>query len=386
MFSFFKNIKYGKPANIGMDVNGVNPETENEFLFFNFVEQTPAYILEPWIIEAKRQGLKVNPKYHQAINQKIATDQFRNPHRFPEYFDNSFDYIAIDFETANNNRISACAIGLCFIKNNKIVFTKKELIQPPKGEVFLRQNTNIHGIMQSDVVSALDFGELWNLEFSKYFLSNLIVFHNASMDLSVLKNLYNHYSITPFKIQYIDTMYFADKIGLPRKIVDLAYELGIELIDHHNPEEDAKLCGLILGALIDRFPEYKNFIKVIDDTPKESGFFFKPASDEVLAANELYKEDYAINSIDLEHLEISDKGFVVTGEFDMKRTEIKDFIEKHNGIIKPGISKSVNYVITGADCGWAKIQKINELNNSKKANIRILNEKDLNHLIMRYGL
>jgi DNA polymerase-3 subunit epsilon len=98
MFNFFKP----KPKNqIEMEVSGINPETNNEFLFYNFIENTPNYILEPWLKKAKQVGYKVKPQYEQAILQKLKFNQFKNPHTFPEYFENKFDFIAIDFETAN---------------------------------------------------------------------------------------------------------------------------------------------------------------------------------------------------------------------------------------------------------------------------------------------
>jgi len=134
MFNFFKP----KPKNqIEMEVTGVNPETNNEFLFFNFVESTPNYILEPWLKKAKQVGYKVKPQYEVAILQKLKSNQFKNPHTFPEYFQNKFDFIAIDFETANNSRLSACAIGLCFVKNDTIVYSTKHYIKPPTTENFL---------------------------------------------------------------------------------------------------------------------------------------------------------------------------------------------------------------------------------------------------------
>ena len=45
---------------------------------------------------------------------------------------------------------------------------------------------------------------------------------------------------------------------------------------------------------------------------------------------------------------------------------------KIGGQIKSGITGKVDFVFAGEDCGWSKIQKINDLNQSKKANIRIL--------------
>ena len=40
------------------------------------------------------------------------------------------DFVAIDFETANEKRNSACSIGLTVVKNNKIVEEKYFLIKP----------------------------------------------------------------------------------------------------------------------------------------------------------------------------------------------------------------------------------------------------------------
>ncbi|MBS1749772.1 MAG: hypothetical protein JST63_07700, partial [Bacteroidetes bacterium] len=119
MFNFFK--KASTPNSIEMNVAGVNPETDNEFMFYEFICRTPNYLLEPWIQKAKAVGYKIRPKYEQAVYQKLTTNSFTNPHTFPEYFQNQFDYIAIDFETANNSRLSACAIGLNFVKDSKVV-------------------------------------------------------------------------------------------------------------------------------------------------------------------------------------------------------------------------------------------------------------------------
>ena len=158
MFNFFKP----KPKNqIEMEVTGVNPETNNEFLFFNFVENTPNYILEPWLKKAKQVGYKVKPQYEATILQKIKSNQFKNPYTFPEYFQNKFDFIAIDFETANNSRLSACAIGLCFVKNDTIVYSTKHYIKPPATEKFLKSHIAIHGITFEDVEFAFTFQELW---------------------------------------------------------------------------------------------------------------------------------------------------------------------------------------------------------------------------------
>lgn len=383
MFNFFK--KNSKQNNIQMNVTGVNPETDNEFMFYEFISKTPNYILEPWIQKAKAVGYKIKPKYEQAVIQKLTTNSFRNPHTFPEYFQNQFDYIAIDFETANNSRVSACAIGLNFVKGNKVVHSSKHFIKPPSSEMFLKTHTDIHGITNDDVEYAMSFKELWDSEFSKYFNNNLIVFHNASMELSILKNLFELYKISPYEISYIDTMLFADKLGYSKKLTDLAKTFNIDVKQHHDPESDAETCSLIFGELIDRYSNYKELIRVIDSNTKPSHTYQNAANEQTLSENENHKKSYSINFDELQALTIATKGFVVTGNFDLERDVITGFLMRHGGQVKPAITSKVDYVIAGRDCGWVKIQKVNEFNQSKKASIKILSDTDLEFLITKYG-
>ncbi|HET8964450.1 MAG TPA: exonuclease domain-containing protein, partial [Chitinophagales bacterium] len=205
MFNIFK--KKEKRSNlIEISVSGVNPKTENEFLFYNFVQYEFPADLEKWYQQAKSKGIVFKPQYENALLQKVKTGEFKNPHSFPEYFGNKFDFIAIDFETANKNRVSACALGLVFVKDDRFAFQTSFHIKPPIGEKFSSINIGIHGISAEDVDYAMTFDELWECELSKYLNDNLVIFHNASMDLSVLKNLFEHYSITEYNIEYLDTM------------------------------------------------------------------------------------------------------------------------------------------------------------------------------------
>ncbi len=84
MFNFFK--KSTTPKTIEMNISGINPETDNEFLFYEFICKTPNYILDPWIKKAKEVGYKIRPSYEHAVYQKLTNHTFTNPHKFPEYF------------------------------------------------------------------------------------------------------------------------------------------------------------------------------------------------------------------------------------------------------------------------------------------------------------
>lgn len=387
MINWFKKEKAIENP-IEISITGINPQTENEFLFYDFVERQYSQHLEKWFEKAKQTGLKFKPQYEYAIQQKVKYNNFKNPHSFPEYFENKFDFIAIDFETANKNRISACAIGLVFIKDFKIVFSKKHFIKPPNGEEFSSFHSNIHKIYEEDVEHSFTFEELWEDEFSKYFNENLIVFHNASMDLSILKNLFEHFSISNFDIDYIDTMQLAEKSGNPKKLTELAAKFGVEIENHHDPISDAKACAMIYNELIDIYPKHKDLVRTLSNLKSNSAagnYFTKQATEEVKTENLDLVHNYKISSTQFDKMEIENNNFVVTGKFIFGRENVENFILLNGGFLKPAITSKINFVIIGEDYGWSKIQKIHELNTNKKTEIRILTEVELKLLIKKHG-
>lgn len=384
MFNWFK--KKEKIENpIEISVSGINPQTENEFLFYNFVELTFAPHLQKWYEKAKANGIQFKPQYEQAIKQKITTSEFKNPHSFPEYFDSKFDHIVIDFETANQNRVSACALGLVFIKNDRVAFQTSFHIKPPETEKFSNRNIGIHGITAEDVDYEMTFDELWEFELSKYFNQNLIVFHNASMDLSVLKNLFEHYSISDFNIKYLDTMQLAEKTGNSKKLAELAEKFDIEYIDKHNPEQDAKVCAYVFGELAELYPDYESLIKTLSFGEIQEKITRQKETAEIKNQNLDYVQAYSLKDGELEKIDIKDKGFIFTGEITTDRSEAKKFIEQNGGIIKSGITSKVDYVVIGADFGWSKIQKVHDLNEKKNCNIKIITNSDFENLKKKYA-
>ena len=88
-------------------------------------------------------------------------------------------FVAIDFETANNDRFSACQIGIVAFDRAGIEFEKKINIRPP-SEYFL--HSEIHGITWSDVYDQPSFEDVWP-EIEGYFSrADYLVAHNASFD------------------------------------------------------------------------------------------------------------------------------------------------------------------------------------------------------------
>ena len=55
------------------------------------------------------------------------------------------DFVAIDFETANQHRSSVCSVGIVIVKGGKIVNKLYKLIHPTP-DYYSYLNTQVHGL------------------------------------------------------------------------------------------------------------------------------------------------------------------------------------------------------------------------------------------------
>ena len=164
--------------------------------------------------------------------------------------------IAIDFETANPKRVSACAVGGCVIKDGEITETFSSLLLPPT-DYFAPINIGIHGITPEMVKDAPTFADL----FPKYRnrIENRTIIAYSKFDLSVIKNLFQHYGFE-CDFNYVDVCELAkEKLpGLKNyKLPTVAKHLGFEDYNHHHACEDAMMCARVFIALssMDEKPE-----------------------------------------------------------------------------------------------------------------------------------
>ena len=114
------------------------------------------------------------------------------------------DFVAIDFETANEKHESICAIGLSVVENGQITSQDSWLIRPPELR-FTRRNTAIHGIRKIDVKDKGSFQDLWPT-LSNFLSGRVMVAHNAaSAEVSMLRQVFEHYEIEPPELHYACT-------------------------------------------------------------------------------------------------------------------------------------------------------------------------------------
>jgi DNA polymerase-3 subunit epsilon len=70
------------------------------------------------------------------------------------------DFVAIDFETANQQPSSVCSVGVNMVRDGQIADTFYSLIQPePNYYSYFCQR--VHGITQSDTDDAPVFSKVW---------------------------------------------------------------------------------------------------------------------------------------------------------------------------------------------------------------------------------
>lgn len=151
--------------------------------------------------------------------------------------------IAIDFETANEGRGSACSVGLAWIEDNRVVRVEERLIRP-KDMRFSSFNIAIHGIRPEHVEDADQFPEVMD-EFIDDFRDATMIAHNAAFDFSVWRACLDAYGQSYPELQYLCSVKMAQRAWphlLSHKLNVLASHLGLTFM-HHNAAEDAAICA-----------------------------------------------------------------------------------------------------------------------------------------------
>ena len=155
------------------------------------------------------------------------------------------NYVAIDFETANRNRASACSMAAVTVADGQIVKSAYVLIRPPELR-FDYWNTKIHGITARDVADKPSFAELWD-KIRPHLENKVVIAHNAAFDIGVLRSMLDEYGLAYPDFQYVCTVDIARRVWknvLNYKLSTLAAHFSIEF-DHHNALHDARTCALI---------------------------------------------------------------------------------------------------------------------------------------------
>jgi DNA polymerase-3 subunit epsilon len=156
--------------------------------------------------------------------------------------------VAVDFETANEDRFSPCAIGLAWIEGGMVTRCEYRLIRPPEMR-FSVHNVRVHGIRPEDVDDAPEFPDVLS-EFLPDIAGGLLLAHNAAFDIQVLCATLALYGKPIPEFSYLCTLLMARRSWPQERkfgLAALALRLGFAF-QHHHAGEDARACARVALA------------------------------------------------------------------------------------------------------------------------------------------
>jgi DNA polymerase-3 subunit epsilon len=155
-----------------------------------------------------------------------------------------YRFLALDFETANESRDSACSVALVGFWGGRRVFSRYYLIRPPTNWM---RHQGIHGITWRMVADAPTFAELWPSLEPMFDGAHFVAAHNASFDRGVLEACCRAAGLPAPALPFLCTVRLArDAWNVrPTRLPDVCSHLGLELT-HHHALSDAEACAQIV--------------------------------------------------------------------------------------------------------------------------------------------
>lgn len=157
-------------------------------------------------------------------------------------------FAAIDFETADRGRDSACAVAVVTVADGQIAERFYQLIRPPRRDF---EFSYLHGIEWRHVADQPVFAEVWPELERRLTAVDFVVAHNASFDYSVVRACCAEAGLAAPARPFECTVKLARRRwGIyPTKLPDVCGRLGIQL-QHHHAASDAEACArIVLSAL-----------------------------------------------------------------------------------------------------------------------------------------
>ena len=174
------------------------------------------------------------------------------------------EYVAIDFETANEERGSPCAVGYAIFNEREVSSSGGYLIRPPEFR-FDDFNISIHGITPAMCTKAPG----WPIalrDLLEIVGDRTVVAHYAPFDIGVLRDACGYSEIPCPELKFFCTRQIS-RLVWPElgsySLPDVADVAGIGLIDHHDAEADAVASAKIAIAAV-RLSQCSTFEELLE--------------------------------------------------------------------------------------------------------------------------
>lgn len=161
------------------------------------------------------------------------------------------NFAAIDFETANFERGSACSVGIVVVRDGKVAETFYSLIKP-EPNYYNYWCTRVHSLTRKDTDNAPIFPEVW-AKAAPLVEGLPLVAHNSPFDEGCLKSVFRIYQMDYPDYRFYDTLK-ASRKKLPdlenHQLHTVSAACGYNLENHHHALADAEACAAIAIKLL----------------------------------------------------------------------------------------------------------------------------------------
>ncbi len=258
---------------------------------------------------------------------------------------NSKNFVAIDFETANGNRASACSIGAVRVEGGFVVDSFSSLIAPHPDFNFVAPfNMGIHGISERDLIGAPCLPDIWDelIEFT----GNLpIVAHNLDFDADVLRKASDSWELPRISNPAFCSLKLARSAYpdlLSFKLDFLAEMWGIKGLQHHDALSDAETCAELVRYIVDKNPKFDDFSNWPVSSPRKRTPY---------SPRNLETDFWTTANKYFEHAEnrVAGYGFTFTGKVHLvhSRTDFKDILDGLGAKWIEKANKNTDFLVVG---------------------------------------
>ena len=289
------------------------------------------------------------------------------------------NFVAIDFETANEKRASVCAVALILFEDAKITNEYEWIVSPPQHLNYFNQyNIQMHGIKESDIIGKPEFNKVWN-EIHPLINNKILVAHNAGFDIGVLRQLLDYYQLDYPSIQFICTCSVARKTWdkqINYTLKNIGNHLGY-VFNHHDAHDDARICGQILldACKYHSCDSISDLAKIIGlKKGLLSSNKYRPCSvsDPYQGLRKGKYEKIEITELSNECINAEGafigKSVVFTGTLiSMTRQAAAQKVLNHGGYVSNTINKRTNFLVMGVQ-DFARFVDGKQSNKTKRAN------------------
>jgi len=198
--------------------------------------------------ERERAALERQRQRSLALTAGVAKARapFAHKANLPSFPKGTFRFVALDVETANNDRGSICQIGVACVRHDSTIVSWKTYVDPQVQEW---RFTDLHGISAHTVAGAPVFAEV--IAVLREALQGLTVYQHSSFDCGSITAACEQIGVPPPAWNWCDSVQIARKAWPELQgngghgLANLKSVLSLSF-DHHDAGEDARAAAEVV--------------------------------------------------------------------------------------------------------------------------------------------